>query len=223
MSTEINVADIESKIAAKGDEIRQLKADGIEKDALKSYIAELLALKAQLPSVEDQIKAKGDEIRKLKEDGVDKDSLAPYIEQLLALKAQMEPAEKPKEEKKKPANQKQKQKQKQKQPPKKKEADMSDSELRQARLAKVETMRAAGAEPFAYSYSPTHTSKELQAEYEGKLEGGEEDPDADVSVAGRIMAKRVFGKLAFFTMQDEQGMIQLHLEKNRLGDSFKVR
>ena len=95
MSTEINVADIESKIAAKGDEIRQLKADGIEKDALKSYIAELLALKAQLPSVEDQIKAKGDEIRKLKEDGVDKDSLAPYIEQLLALKAQMEPAEKP--------------------------------------------------------------------------------------------------------------------------------
>ena len=36
------------------------------------------------------------------------------------------------------------------------------------------------------------------------------------------MARRVFGKLAFFTLQDESGTIQLHLEKGRLGDSFKV-
>ena len=43
-----------------------------------------------------------------------------------------------------------------------------------------------------------------------------------MAVAGRIMAKRVFGKLAFFTLQDESGTIQLHLEKNRLGDTFKV-
>ena len=83
-------------------------------------------------------------------------------------------------------------------------------------------MREAGAEPYAYTYDPTHTSMELQELYEGKLEGGEEDEEADVAVAGRIMAKRVFGKLAFFTLQDESGNIQLHLEKNRLGDSFKV-
>ena len=76
---------------------------------------------------------------------------------------------------------------------------------------------------YAYTYDQTHSSGQLHELYEGKLEGGEEDESADVAVAGRIMAKRVFGKLAFFTLQDETSTIQLHLEKNRLGDSFKVR
>lgn len=41
-----------------------------------------------------------------------------------------------------------------------------------------------------------------------KLEAGEEDESADVAVAGRIMVKRVFGKLAFFTLQvDVAGQI----------------
>jgi lysyl-tRNA synthetase class 2 len=100
---------------------------------------------------------------------------------------------------------------------------MSESELRQARLAKVAAMRERGVEPYEYSYKPTHTAAELQQEYDGRLEGGEEDESSDVAVAGRIMARRVFGKLAFYTLQDESGTIQLHLEKNRLGDSFKVR
>ena len=225
MSTEAGagIADIEAQIISKGDEIRQLKADGIDKDALAPHIQELVALKAKSTAeIEAQIEYKGNEIRTLKEEGVEKEALAPHIEELLALKAKIAPPadkKKQKQENKQPSKPKQ---QKQKQPPKKQEADMSDSELRQARLAKVAMMREAGAEPYAYTYDPTHTSMELQELYEGKLEGGEEDEEADVAVAGRIMAKRVFGKLAFFTLQDESGNIQLHLEKNRLGDSFKV-
>jgi hypothetical protein len=218
--TDSDLAGIEAQVKAKGDEIRDLKADGTDKAGLAPHIEELLALKAKsTAAVEALIESKGNEIRKLKEEGIDKEALAPHIEELLALKAKIAPPPaKKKEKKKQPAKQK-----KQKQPPKKKESDMSESELRQTRLAKVEIMREAGAEPFEYTYSPTHTSMELQELYEGKLEGGEEDEDADVAVAGRIMAKRVFGKLAFFTLQDESGNIQLHLEKNRLGDSFKVR
>ncbi len=220
MSTEAgeSMTDIEAQIQAKGEEIRKLKVDGIEKDALAPHIEELVALKTKnTQEVEKQIQIKGDEIRDLKEKGVEKDALAPHIEELLALKAKISPPpEKPKKKKDPEQNQKVK-----KGPPKK-EADMSDTELKQVRLAKVENMREAGAEPYAYSYDPTHTSMELQKLYEGKLEGGEEDEDSDVAVAGRIMAKRVFGKLAFFTLQDEEGTIQLHLEKNRLGDSFKV-
>jgi len=177
--------------------------------------------------IESLIKIKGDEIRQLKADGSDKAALAPYIAELMALKAKIAPpaaaaaaaapaVEKPKAEKK-PQQQKQNQKQ-----PKQDEPELSESELRQARLAKVEAMREAGVEPFAYSYNPTHNAMELQELYEGKLEGGEEDEDADVAVAGRIMVKREFGKLAFYTLQDESGTIQLHLEKNRLGDSFMV-
>eukprot|EP00521_Asterionellopsis_glacialis_P017943 CAMPEP_0195308886 /NCGR_PEP_ID=MMETSP0707-20130614/38458_1 /TAXON_ID=33640 /ORGANISM="Asterionellopsis glacialis, Strain CCMP134" /LENGTH=623 /DNA_ID=CAMNT_0040373177 /DNA_START=96 /DNA_END=1967 /DNA_ORIENTATION=- len=170
-----------------------------------------------LEEIERQIKSKGDEIRKLKEDGIDKESLAPHIAELLALKAQL-PAE-PKAEK--PKKKKKPQKQKQKQPPKKKPEEMSETELRQVRLGKIEAMREAGVEPFEYSYAPTRTATQLLEEYDGRLEGGEEDEEADVSVAGRIMTRRVFGKLAFFTLQDETGQIQIQLDKNRLADSFK--
>ena len=36
------------------------------------------------------------------------------------------------------------------------------------------------------------------------------------------MARRVFGKIAFFTLLDESGTIQLHMDKKRLGSTFKV-
>ena len=83
-------------------------------------------------------------------------------------------------------------------------------------------MVEAGQNPYAYSFDPTHTAAELKIIYDGKLEGGEEDENADVKVAGRIMTRRVFGKLAFFTLLDESGTIQLQLDKKRLGPSFKV-
>lgn len=222
--------DIESKIKAKGDEIRQLKADGVDKKDLAPHVEELLSLKAQLPAegdaagdvvaIEEKVKAKGDEIRKLKEGGMEKSDLAPHIEELLALKAQL-PAEESKPE---PAK-KEKPPQKKKSPAanKKPVEEMSEKELRYTRLAKVDAMREAGVEPYEYTYRPTHTATELAAMYEGKLEGGEEDETANVAVAGRIMTRRVFGKLAFFTLQDETGTIQLQFDKKRLGDTFKVR
>jgi lysyl-tRNA synthetase class 2 len=76
-------------------------------------------------------------------------------------------------------------------------------------------------------YDPNRTAAQLANEYDGKLEPGEEDVDAaeEIAVAGRIMARRVFGKLAFYTLQDETGTIQLQFDKKRLGerdaDSFK--
>jgi lysyl-tRNA synthetase class 2 len=92
-------------------------------------------------------------------------------------------------------------------------------EIRRVRINKVEEIRADGAEPFAYSYTATHKSAELQGMFDD-LENGTEDESVDVAVAGRIMLRRVFGKLAFFTLQDETGTIQLYLEKGRLADEF---
>jgi len=173
----------------------------------------------EIAEVELQIKKKGDDIRVFKGDGMDKEALAPHIQELLALKAKIAPPPAAKEEKKKKTP-----------PPKKKQANqkskndesqMTESELRQNRLNKAQSMRDADVNPYAYSYDRTHSAEDLQKLYDGKLEGGEEDETADVAVAGRVMAKRVFGKLAFFTLQDESSTIQLHLEKNRLGDTFK--
>ncbi len=191
----------------------------------RKYQSMLFSTAADQAEIEAEIQKKGDEIRQLKADGIDKESLAPHIAELLALKAKIAPPppsspSPPSSDQQQPK--KEKKKQNQKAPPKKKESDMSESELRAARLQKAEAMREAGVEPYEYTYDPTHNAMELQSLYDGRLEGGEEDEESDVAVAGRIMAKRVFGKLAFFTLQDESGTIQLHLEKNRLGDTFKV-
>lgn len=177
----------------------------------------------ELEELNNKIQQKGEEIRKLKADGISKDDLAPHVEELLALKAQL-PAdenEKPKKEKKKKEEPQQKKKPvANKQQP---AEELSESELRLNRLAKVQAMKEAGVEPFEYSFVTTHTSAELFSLYDGKLEPGEEDESADVRVAGRIMTRRVFGKLAFFTLQDETGTIQLQFDKSRLGDAFTVR
>ena len=81
-------------------------------------------------------------------------------------------------------------------------------------------MRTDGTEPYAYSFAATHLATALAAEY-AALPPGEVDEDAAVAVSGRVLAKRVFGKLAFFTLQDSSGTVQLYLEKKRIGDGFK--
>jgi lysyl-tRNA synthetase, class II len=87
------------------------------------------------------------------------------------------------------------------------------AELRAARLAKIVAMRDAGVNPFAYSFKASTDAVKL-CELYGSLKDGEEDPEKRVlSVAGRIMARRVFGKLAFFTVQDTSGTVQLYLDK----------
>eukprot|EP01039_Chlorochromonas_danica_P008711 gene8713-9597_t len=92
-------------------------------------------------------------------------------------------------------------------------------EIRQVRVGKVDALRSQGMTPFAYTYPVTHQTRALQKQYL-HLENGVEDSNAVVSIAGRIMIRRVFGKLAFFELQDESGTIQLYLEKSRLGDAF---
>ncbi|NMF83628.1 lysine--tRNA ligase [Nodosilinea sp. P-1105] len=84
-------------------------------------------------------------------------------------------------------------------------------DIRAARLQKVEELKQVGQDPFAYRWDVTHHTADLQEKY-ADLEAGDE-VDIEVSLAGRILARRVFGKLAFFSLQDETGTIQLYLEK----------
>ncbi len=85
------------------------------------------------------------------------------------------------------------------------------SELRETRLAKVASLREVGKEPYAVNYQTTHKTFELQADHSDLPNGQERD--VEVSVAGRVLSRRVLGKLAFFTLSDESGSIQLFLEK----------
>ncbi|WP_126147426.1 lysine--tRNA ligase [Synechococcus elongatus] len=92
------------------------------------------------------------------------------------------------------------------------------SDLRATRLEKALQLRELGFEPYAYRWDCSHSAAQLQALY-ADLPAGEEVA-VEVAIAGRIMARRVFGKLAFFTLQDESGQIQLYLEKQRLSESM---
>ncbi len=91
---------------------------------------------------------------------------------------------------------------------------MASEDLRATRIEKVEQLKQIGMNPFAYGWPISHSIVDLQSKY-ADLPSGEEQAD-DVAVAGRVMTRRVMGKLAFFTLQDETGPIQLYLEKNRI-------
>ena len=91
-------------------------------------------------------------------------------------------------------------------------------EIRAIRLEKVEQLKALGQNPYAYHWESTHHAAELQEKF-AELSDGEE-ADFEVAIAGRILARRVFGKLAFFSLQDETGTIQLYLDKKRITETM---
>ena len=171
-TTSSSIEELNEKIKVKGEEIRQLKADGIDKKDLAPHVEELLALKAQLPSEDNKaldelnkkIAAKGDEIRQLKADGIDKEALAPHVEELLALKAQL-PSDNAEEKKNSSPKKKEGKPAKQNNNKKGKPADepLSESEIKLNRLAKVESMREANVEPFEYTFDATTTAAQLTA------------------------------------------------------------
>ena len=53
---------------------------------------------------------------------------------------------------------------------------------------------------FEYKYNIKTTTAKLAESYKDKLEPGEEDKETDVSIAGYIMMRHVFSKLAFITV-----------------------
>ena len=85
------------------------------------------------------------------------------------------------------------------------------SDLRDTRLEKAQSLQELGQGPYALHFRPSHRMATLQSDHADLPKG--EERDVTVSVAGRVMTRRVMGKLAFFTLADETGTIQLFLEK----------
>ena len=85
------------------------------------------------------------------------------------------------------------------------------SEIREARLQKANILLSKGFASYAENFKVSHTTKFLTQKFD-YLDSGQEE-DFPVSIAGRVMAKRVMGKIAFFTISDQEGQIQLYLDK----------
>ena len=94
------------------------------------------------------------------------------------------------------------------------ELDMNH--LMEVRREKLDKLKEEGKNPFEITkFNKTHTSKEIKDNYE-QLEG------KDVTVAGRIMAKRIMGKASFCHIQDGEGKIQSYVSINDVGEeSYK--
>ncbi len=88
-------------------------------------------------------------------------------------------------------------------------------DLEQLRLDKIERLRARGVDPYPVRFDRTATAAELHARF-GELDAGAETGE-QVAIAGRLMLKRSSGKLAFGTLRDGSGEIQLFCSLDKLG------
>lgn len=94
------------------------------------------------------------------------------------------------------------------------------SEILQIRREKLAKLQEEGNNPFDItSFHPTHYSNDVLESFE-ELEGQQ------ITLAGRIMSKRVMGKASFTHILDSKGQIQLYVQVNELGkeayDTFKT-
>ena len=88
--------------------------------------------------------------------------------------------------------------------------------LIQVRREKVAALREQGIEPYAPVWSPTHRLDQVVARW-GDLEAGEETGE-EVTIAGRLVAKRGQGKLAFGVLREAGQDLQLFVQVNALGE-----
>ncbi len=101
-----------------------------------------------------------------------------------------------------------------------------EARLMHDRLAKVEALRERGIDPYPRSFHRSHTTAEaveLLESAEGAAGDSEEAVKTDeVTVAGRIMARRGMGKASFIDLMDASGRIQLFGRRDVLGDRFEL-
>ena len=86
------------------------------------------------------------------------------------------------------------------------------NQLRKVRRDKLTELQQNGQDPFVITkYSQTHHSQEIKDRYE-ELKG------QNVSIAGRMMSKRVMGKASFCNVQDLKGNIQAYVARDSVGE-----
>ena len=95
--------------------------------------------------------------------------------------------------------------------------EVDENHLIQIRKEKLRELQEQGKDPFEITkFNRTNTAGEIKANYDNFKQ-------KDVSVAGRIIAKRIMGKASFCTIQDSDEKIQSYVSINDLGEeSYKA-
>ncbi|HXI10281.1 MAG TPA: lysine--tRNA ligase [Thermodesulfobacteriota bacterium] len=96
---------------------------------------------------------------------------------------------------------------------------MEDSSVEfQQRLGKLRGLRDSGINPYPNDYKPTDTCGAVSNDHSGSSKEDLEAKPVTVSVAGRIMAVRDFGKASFIQVRDRSGRLQAYMKKDILGE-----
>jgi lysyl-tRNA synthetase class 2 len=82
------------------------------------------------------------------------------------------------------------------------------SEIVANNYAKIKAIREKGIDPFPHRFKPTHTM----------AEAGALQPDAQVTIAGRMMLMRVMGKATFAHLKDGTGRMQIYVKRDSVGE-----
>ena len=92
------------------------------------------------------------------------------------------------------------------------EQPQNQNELLRIRREKLSELQAAGNDPYVITkYDQTHHTSDIKDNFD-TMEG------STVSIAGRLMSKRVMGKASFCNVQDLKGNIQSYVARDTLGE-----
>lgn len=94
--------------------------------------------------------------------------------------------------------------------------ELSLNEMLKIRREKLAKLQEMGKDPFKVEkYNLTHHSIDIKENFE-ELEG------KTVSIAGRMMSKRIQGKASFINIQDQEGRIQCYVREDRIGEDYSL-
>ncbi len=92
------------------------------------------------------------------------------------------------------------------------------NDLLQQRRAKIDTFISSGVNPFANDFKVLHNAGQIDDNHQQESREDLENATVEYRFAGRIMARRDFGKAAFLQLQDGSGRIQVYVAKKEIGD-----
>jgi len=98
--------------------------------------------------------------------------------------------------------------------------DVSENHLIAERRAKLDRLRERGG-AFPNDFRRDSTAEELHVGYDGHPPEWFEAHPTPVTIAGRMMFKRVMGKASFAKLKDRTGLMQVFLQQDALGAAYE--
>jgi lysyl-tRNA synthetase class 2 len=96
----------------------------------------------------------------------------------------------------------------------------SGKKLIEDRLRKLDELRGEGINPYPYRFDSNSNSEKIKCEFVHL--SPEEHSGEIVKIAGRIVLFRRMGKVAFLTIYDGEGKIQLYLRADDIGPKYEL-